>query len=435
MSISLLIGLVLGVFISSFQWFPILTSFHDFATQFSGESPFYSAHLTSLSGLFGLPHALREDGAKYYFTVSSWIIPVIFCAFLRTATSKKDRNDILLFILLTLIFLFISYSPMNFWQFLPKFTWATQYPYRMLSFVGSFAVILLAYIFDSINSKRKIIPPVLMAATIVFLSGPSLLAPVTWQKNIFKPGIDVKDNFPDYDYLVIDKSELGKVVFLDGWLRKDNLVPIPALESDITLNFAGESGLPLGRGERVRIIDAKTRRSILDKDLFVSSTGEKISINIPHGVRSVSIVPSRYFKLSKIDPRSTDRRMLSLRLSSIFWAPRSTTVIWASDVKRIVLGGYKRAYIVMSKGLPPPSMYLVELPLAYSRFQEITQSGVMLQKRPSYNGLTLVSTSRIDLPIVASYNVPVLSVLSHIPQLLFDKGKKFCYSIFSRVGR
>lgn len=51
---------------------------------------------------------------------------------------------------------------------------------------------------------------------------------------------------------------------------------------------------------------------------------------------------------------------------------------------------------------------ILTLPLAYSRFNEITQNGKKLQMRPNGLGLTLVNVEDFSTPVVSSYRLPLV---------------------------
>ncbi len=137
---ALFVGLLLGVSFSSFQWLPAILSSHDLTLTYYFYSPFFKANLTSLSGFIGWPKVLAENGGgEYYFSVSMWLIPALVGAITYCYNKNKSRPDMLINILFLLIFCFIAYSPIDFWKFLPKSTWATQFPYRLLSIVAIYS--------------------------------------------------------------------------------------------------------------------------------------------------------------------------------------------------------------------------------------------------------------------------------------------------------
>lgn len=171
----LIVGLLFGLAISSFQWYPAYISSRDLNINFTEASPYSAAYLTSLSGFLGFPKKFSSDGFNFYFTGSSWVLPAIVMALFFFRKARRYSQDIQLRGVITAslvcvaLFLFLSFSPVNVWVYLPRAFYATQFPYRLLAFVGLFAAVLLGFVLDKIiiSSRSKIV----FGVFIVALSG------------------------------------------------------------------------------------------------------------------------------------------------------------------------------------------------------------------------------------------------------------------------
>jgi hypothetical protein len=408
-AVALFVGILLGVSVSSFQWLPAFLSSHDVSSAFFYYSPFSKAFLTSPSGFVGWPKVLMIDGGgEYYFSLSVWVMPAIVGAIVYLYKNDKARVDVLVYIMLLLSFTFLAYSPVDFWQFFPKNTWATQFPYRLLSFVAIFGAIILAYACDAIGVGGRWAKMTIMALMVLFFSGPSLIAPNIIRADGFSINEDIKSHFASQDYVATNNS---KILYGDGWLQRDNFVFVPATQSDANLYIEARSGIPSNVGIGLRIINAVTKENILDRKWYVPASGTKIQLVLPRGISTISLIPDTFFKPTDIDPTSTDGRELSLMISVLYIAPNGTSLLLPSEIDRKVISPYKRSFSFShEQKLTQVNKYIAELPLAYSRFQEISQGVNLLKSEPSHDGLTRVQIANLNEPVISYYKMPPLSI-------------------------
>lgn len=410
---SLLVGLVLGICVSSFQWLPALLSSADLKASFLTVSPFARPdrwQLTSFSGFFGWPKPSVMYGTAYYLTGSLWVFPAMFFAFVYLLKRKDARADIWLDLFFLTTSIFIVYSPWDFWKFLPKVFWATEFTYRFLSFVAIFGAVILAYASDALGMAGRWGLMVLAAAAVLLCSGTSLILPKTFPLLEQHPDQeDIKSRYALQiagGFMTTNNSD---ILWDEGWLKRINRINVPPMSSDIYLYLEGWSGVPSGRGVALKVIDAQTQEDLLTQDLYVPPAGFMTRIPVRHGVASISLVPDHFFKLSDIDPRSIDSRDLSVWVSAIYFVSNGISPLISSQIERRVIAPYQRSFsFPQPNGAGQDGHYIINLPLAYSRFEQITQAGSVLKSYPVPSGLTLVETNGLKDPVISCYKLPAL---------------------------
>ena len=162
----LLIGCVFlaGLLLAGFQWIPGFIYRGDFVSSFSSYSPFERRDLTSVSGLIGFPQSLRETGqiesdSRLYLTPGILTLPML--VLLGTNLGSPLRRAVFGSLLFMLI---LSYSPFDFWTFLPTFFWAVQFPYRLLSFVALLTSIGICLTLENLRSYQWLAIVILLFA-------------------------------------------------------------------------------------------------------------------------------------------------------------------------------------------------------------------------------------------------------------------------------
>jgi hypothetical protein len=212
----IIIGLVLtgGILLASFQWLPGFLYREDFAANFTGGNPFHQRHLTSLSGLLGTPHSLADEGIsadeiRLFLTPGIFTLPVLLLlAFQANRPLARATLGVLS------LSLFASYSPIDFWKFLPEFFWAVQFPYRLLAFVALFTSIGVALTLKHLRPYQW-----LCLVGIVIVQSATILLQVPYSKplEIAKDTGALREAFANQDY--VSRSNLPlRWESGDGWL-------------------------------------------------------------------------------------------------------------------------------------------------------------------------------------------------------------------------
>ena len=208
-------GGVIGLLLSAFQWYPAMVGDDLLSGHFLKYSPFHAAILTSASGLYGPPLSMADRGwtspeAAYVFHTPGWLtlpmLAVLIFWLSRTGNPPERRRWARVVLASGAVFLFLSYSPIDVFQFLPKQTWALQMPYRLLAFSALFTALALPLVAPSLGLG----PCFLLFMVTVAQSAPLLLHP-TYQKPLAVPA----STYASIDYLMRDRRGLTTP---DGWL-------------------------------------------------------------------------------------------------------------------------------------------------------------------------------------------------------------------------
>ncbi|WP_267383223.1 hypothetical protein [Cyanobacterium sp. uoEpiScrs1] len=107
-------------------------------------SPYFTNWMTPLVNLFSptaLPPIPTGEGITYGLTpavgwifLTAWIVVFYYYSPLKTLPSRLSATRPYIFALLCIfpLVLFIAWSPINFWHFLPRSLWVTQFTFRFL---------------------------------------------------------------------------------------------------------------------------------------------------------------------------------------------------------------------------------------------------------------------------------------------------------------
>jgi hypothetical protein len=207
-------GIGVGLLLSAFQWYPALLTDHLLAGHFLKCSPFKAAIFTSASGLFGMPLTMADRGwataeATYLYLTPGWLTLPALAGLVALLVRRRDSLQVRFAVMLLVpgaLYLFLSFSPVDVFQYLPRTAWALQLPYRLLAFVALFSALALALQLPRLRWPWC----VGLLAITVLQSAPTLLRP-TYQAPLTVPA----NTFTSQDYLIHDRDGLADP---DGWL-------------------------------------------------------------------------------------------------------------------------------------------------------------------------------------------------------------------------
>lgn len=305
-------GAAAGLLLSAFQWYPALLTDHLLSGHFLKYSPFKAADFTSVSGLYGLPLSMADRGwvspeAPFVYHTPGWLtLPALagLVALLVRGRDPLERRLTLVLLVPGALFLFLSFSPVDLFQYLPRTTWALQMPYRLLAFAALFSALALPL---QLPRLRWPVCLLLIAMTAA-QSGPLLLRP-TYQTPLAVPA----HTYASQDYLIRERNGLtdrdGWLVhyakqlypplpsrddkpgqtqpntFTDaaGWLRPDNLVlPFRTDGQQSFIRIAGESSFGNG-GSRLWLADPSRPERPLSEVRRLAPGGFSVIFTLPAG--------------------------------------------------------------------------------------------------------------------------------------------------------
>ncbi len=204
----------IGLLLTAFQWHPALLSDDLLSGHFLKYSPFHAAELTSASGLYRLPLTMADRGwtsseAPFVFHTPGWLTLPMLAALVLFLARRPGPDAARLGRMILVpgaLFLFLAYSPVDVFQFLPPQTWALQMPYRLLAFVALFTALALPVAAPGLRPGWVV---VVLAVTL----GQSL--PVVLRPTYVKPLAVPTSTYASIDYLIREK---GGLTTPDGWL-------------------------------------------------------------------------------------------------------------------------------------------------------------------------------------------------------------------------
>ena len=364
-----LLAILIGILISSFQWFPALIEYKNFSApsfQFDS-SPFSNKIFTSPKGLYWLPDSLADRKITHedrlFLTPGILTLPSI--GIILTLKEKTRLSVGLLCVLV--IALILSFAPFDIWAYLPKFFHALQFPYRILAFVALFSSLSFCLIpekYSPINIYLSIIIVILLQSI-----------PILSQSFIDKPLFnysdkDYKDRFANRDY---------KFASIDPSPAEDNIL-------EITGNWlyqTTENSLEVKTIKDYKIGDFE--QPIISKNLlenFDSKSTNKLYTLID------------IYNFNSFNNSLKDNNFIDFQ---------------SSIIEIIYSKGYIRIY-KFSKMPPSIKDIYIELPISYSSFYLVKQNGLNLNKIPSIHGLILFKTSDFINPIKVIYKLPLFSL-------------------------
>ncbi len=410
----LIVGLMLGLAISSFQWYPAFISSGDLNINYSGSTPYGAAHLTSLSGFLGFPKKFCSDASDYYFTGAIWVLPVIGLSILLFCKISNSYNNFLRTVVVAslailVLFLTLSISPFDVWAYLPRTTFATQFPYRLLAFVGLFSAVLLGLVLDKMITSSGL--KIARGGFIVASCGMSLIAPgnISGPRLLQQSDSEIVSAFSSFDYVI---SEKGSPTAGDGWLIKDNLIHLPKSERGYHVTVRGHLAGVVGAGDlSLWFVNPNDSNSVVSDVFIVNGNLFEHTFGIQGGYQTVRLVSSKYARPSDIDPKSRDTRLLSVKIDGLHLSDASVKLIIPSEIRREVIGGYTRKFSLANDFALDSHMthrLILTLPLAYSRFVQLTQHGRKLDASANAQGLTMVQVSNITDPIYSVFRLPLI---------------------------
>jgi hypothetical protein len=401
-------SVALGLAAASFQWYPAFITRDSLATFPHFDSPFLLRHLSSAWGLIGVtvPMGPTEGYRDYYFTLGAWTIPVLVALFALACGRQRDRRALALGTMLAGVLL-LAYSPIDFWQYLPRVLWTVQFPYRLLAFCGLFAALGSALVAPRLSALTALV----VGGVVVLMQLPILRGPHLDRALEFSDE-EIASIFASRDYTVAETNRTSvSGVGFDGWLVQTNGLRIDPSRTPIDLLLAGRciSSEPL----QVWIADPMTGERVSDVQTLHSPFQTRLSIRRLSASRLLTVAVSRYVIPHDNDPRSSDMRALSLNLTRMeFLSPGEVApdLIPPASVSRTRTGPYTRRFVVDPEQFKSIGrIYDVELPMIYSPLVEVNQGGVPLPIEPSVARRVIVRTHAITRLIDAVYRPPIAS--------------------------
>lgn len=349
------------------------------------------------------------DGPKLFLTPGILTLPVLILLL-----GKAHQRTASALLLLLCCFLFLSFAPIDAWRALPEFTWALQYPYRLLAFVSLFVAIGLFVVLPRMSWW--------MCFTLVTLT--------VWQnfhllfeRPYAEPlGIEqskIAETFVNLDYLSVSRP---LIVTSNGSLLSNARIEVsskPSLFPEL-LYLAGTT-IPSSQVVDLWIASPHDPSTPLSSKNSVGPGAFAVSLELPSKPGSY-ILRSSSASGNLSRPDDIDDVRVSINIFDYLFLNHTDSVpklVTHVEIERVRAQAYERVFrtrqnaSVETEG-SGTSAKRVELPLAYSPLMEISQQGRMLKSTPDFRGLTQIFTTDLDAPFVAHYRMPWIVWLATI---------------------
>jgi hypothetical protein len=410
---SLSVSIALGWMVSAFQWYPAATQH---ALQIYGHlgNMFANNWLTPISELlsFGATPPEPLGGINTHFLYPSIGVPILISIgglFYFRRRLGPEGPTVGCLVILFAIAVFCSWSPFNFWKYLPTTFMIAQFPYRLLTYVFAIGTVLFGYFASVYWRSQKNSAFIAWLAAIVLFVQPHL---PTLERNsrtlaslISTPDLGYGAADYLYELSALDKtmSNRGKyetglpLDWGDGWLRLGVETPVSSeylKSARPTLVLTGSATqLPDG----CQRIDLTLDGSVIATKYLTPGDFEwRVPVSVANASNGsshrIAFRTACGFVPHLIDPKSTDERQLWIRVAALAFenADRPSTMPLRAVRSHC---GLVRSSVVCS--LTVDSELEVQLPvLFYPGLLRITINGQNAAYSPSTSGpFVLVSTA------------------------------------------
>ncbi|PPK74152.1 4-amino-4-deoxy-L-arabinose transferase-like glycosyltransferase [Methylobacter tundripaludum] len=218
------VGLMAGILLSTFRWYPIYLT-KDLLSRFESYiSPEANKSLTSWQGLIEFPKslaALTHSGRSsfapvppsdidYLFLTPGWFtLPAILGLILLLANRSKITEKFIILIP-NIIFLLLAFSVGDIYRFLPHIIWTVQFPYRLLSFVGLFTAFALPILLPRLKTFGFV-----AMVLIAVIQSAALIVHPTYREPLKVSPDTIARAYANYDYAISDKYAVNEG---DNWM-------------------------------------------------------------------------------------------------------------------------------------------------------------------------------------------------------------------------
>jgi hypothetical protein len=397
-------GILLGLAITSWQWLPAMMTLNEISFHYIGSfNQKIPASLADLSGALGKPKQFYAEWAHakldFFFTIGWWTIPSI----LSLIFAPKNLRKVAASIFVTFVVFFaLTYLPRPIFPHLPSFFGATQFTFRLLSFLSVLGSFALCLSIQHISRKWAIIFFILITLSQLNV----LLYKMPEQK------LTDEQCLKAYEYNAFyAESPYGQNIrfWYDGWLDESNILQLKGLKAPIFLTITG-----------------KAREDLKQIQLFVAPISDP-----KHPVSNVvNLTSGKDFKIVlKINKSEDNLRIYTIPSYNAGWRRLSIrpekinlisgiqeSFVPASEVNLLYSHGYQRVFEVNKDKIKlhkpnKEGFYSIELPTIYNRFSIPVQNNQKLLAQVDFNHRLNVLTHDLNAPITINYEWPKISII------------------------
>ena len=351
-----LVGLAIGILLSTIQWYPALIS-QSLLPKFSGLT--YSdikanSFYTSARGLFSFPVTVASrivppgvlaikqylSETKYlYLTPGILTLPVLCGLLIQLGRHREKRTEKLIILIPGLVFLCLSFDLFGIYRLLPNITMAVQFPYRLLAFVALFTAISLPILFSRLTK-----PGFVALAMLVIGQSYTLIFVPTYTDPLLIAPNELALTYPSTDYIIVDNRQQVVERDGDGWMRDPSLIKHFTNKGPTDLWLAGYS-IFADQFMEVWIAEAARPKVPLTGKVKIPPGQVTVRLPLPDKSGDYILVPSRVLIPAQDNPLATDQRPLSFNIQAAGVIPRGVSYcpgILERSIDRKKIGPYSR---------------------------------------------------------------------------------------------
>jgi hypothetical protein len=422
--LAIALGGALGLAATAWQWLPAMQTLKETSFYYYGafsEKGKIPTGLVEWSGIWGRPQVFVEPWSgvsrDFFFTIGWWTIPSIL---LLGLTRRSARPFAAAIVVGFLTFLLLIVFPKGIYPHLPGTFGATQFTFRLLAYLSLLGALALPLALPNLN--RWIVATVL--GLMIWSQLPVITYPMPPGGSTTAAQEEVYLKSAEYNaFYANSPNEQRLRYWFDGWLDADNVL-------NLRQRFWNRAGtwlvedLPAATPVFLRI-KGKLRTGLTQTQVFLTDissasrpVSEKAMVASPEFdiMLQVPVVPGDLRLVA--DPTVQEgKRALAIRPEEVFanWGDPNS-LIAASDLRLVRRGGYQRTFAVtprpgFSRVPDPDGNFIVEIPMIYSRFLVVHQSGQRLDTTVDFNHRLNVRTTDLSADIVVEYQLPGLARL------------------------
>lgn len=414
-------GVALGLAATAWQWLPAAQSLGEIGFSYIGafdETGRIPKAYSDWSGALGMPKQFVEPWSgkprEFFFTIGWWTIPGIV---LLCRVPRALRPQAITVAATFAVFLALILFPKQIYPFLPGPFGATQFNFRLLSFLSVLGTLAVFLAVPRLNGWIVIAVLALITASqfkVITFPMPAGGGITPLHEEQYVRGSEYSDFYPNSPaerrlrYFYDGQLDAANVLNLHQrfWRENDRRVveDIANPATPVYLHLRGKlaDGLPQ---TKLRLVTADDSARVVSDAVEVHA-GDRFDVTlVTTAVRSELRLVA--------DPTVTNgKRQLSIRPEEVFasWGnPRS--LVAAAELQVISRRGFQRTFAVepaaQAQSVADPSgSFTVEIPMIYSRFLQARQNGRLLPTAVDFNHRLNVRVTELSGPITVTYRLP-----------------------------
>lgn len=431
------VGACLGIFLSAWQWFPAHQTISDIVI-FGGLNSWklgtsgVGIHTASLNGALGVPLPWQPAGFSQplplYHTIGWWTLPFTIFLLIKGIFQPKEIKAARPFLICSIVFILLTFWPFNgviFQYVLPGVFAIVQDTSRLLGFVSILGALTLAMAIPKlkVNVFRGILILMLISQIPVFICYINLVSQKRWSNSEVQRA-------PINYYYINPTQNLNPLLYgspFEGYQIKRSTGSFNPDNSFYVLRdgnkqfFVHLVGTVVAPSEFIKIsIVALHKKSPSGKyeETSIRSIPALIHGDFSVVIKMNTLSPSGWYKIVLSSSKDLTRPVGSVTLMQIDVIPGNlSNIVPASSIELAKKPfAYTRQYKVKAEGVnryipDKAGVYILELPMAYSKLFSVKQNKKWVKFYPNFNHRMLVLTNDLSSPINVSYTLDYKVIL------------------------